>query len=219
MHKETKMKKILKVLICAVFSDMLFAKANAVTVSINLSKHQMTNVTCVMYPSSERIDNPLKSFKVVSDMRCAASCFAKPDECHSFNIRRIEGEKHMKVCELNGPSATQDPPGNTTEDVDHYARYGDWTPESLECKFDAVGMWYSGKLSVTKSGRTCQRWDAQYPHQHTWNNILHFPEDTLAEASNYCRNPDEMSDGPWCYTTDSNSRWEFCDVKLCSKWF
>merc|ERR1712179_482006 len=32
---------------------------------------------------------------------------------------------------------------------------------------------------------------------------------------NYCRNPDNEDEGPWCYTTDPNKRWEFCDVPLC----
>merc|ERR1719213_985813 len=27
---------------------------------------------------------------------------------------------------------------------------------------------------------------------------------------NYCRNPDVESKGVWCYTTDSDVRWEFC---------
>ncbi len=33
---------------------------------------------------------------------------------------------------------------------------------------------------------------------------------------NYCRNPDNKPDGPWCYTMDPNKRWEHCAVPLCS---
>ena len=29
-----------------------------------------------------------------------------------------------------------------------------------------------------------------------------------------CRNPDGDS-GPWCYTTDPDKRWEYCDVPVC----
>ncbi|TKS75381.1 Plasminogen [Collichthys lucidus] len=35
--------------------------------------------------------------------------------------------------------------------------------------------------------------------------------------SNFCRNPDEDAGGPWCYTTDRNTRWEHCDVQSCTE--
>ncbi|XP_022787757.1 uncharacterized protein LOC111327755 [Stylophora pistillata] len=32
-----------------------------------------------------------------------------------------------------------------------------------------------------------------------------------------CRNPDSSApDGPWCYTTDPNVRWEYCNVSRCT---
>ena len=34
-------------------------------------------------------------------------------------------------------------------------------------------------------------------------------------TSNYCRNPDGEL-GPWCYTTDSKKRWEYCGIPKCS---
>ena len=45
-----------------------------------------------------------------------------------------------------------------------------------------------------------------------------YPDSGL--ESNYCRNPRGYGthvngDGPWCYTTDSSTRWEYCDVQLC----
>ena len=33
--------------------------------------------------------------------------------------------------------------------------------------------------------------------------------------SNYCRNPDDEPE-PWCYTTDSDKRWEYCGIPKCS---
>lgn len=33
--------------------------------------------------------------------------------------------------------------------------------------------------------------------------------------SNYCRNPDNERQ-PWCYTTDPNTRWEYCQVPSCN---
>lgn len=33
---------------------------------------------------------------------------------------------------------------------------------------------------------------------------------------NYCRNPDGEP-RPWCFTTDPNKRWEFCDIPRCGK--
>lgn len=32
--------------------------------------------------------------------------------------------------------------------------------------------------------------------------------------NNYCRNPDNQRK-PWCYTTDSETRWEYCQVPTC----
>ena len=83
------------------------------------------------------------------------------------------------------------------------------------CRSTTLGKEYTGTLAVTREGKTCQAWSSQYPHSHTRNNPASFPDADLDEASNYCRNPDNESKGPWCYTTDSSARWEFCDVPFC----
>ena len=31
------------------------------------------------------------------------------------------------------------------------------------------------------------------------------------------RNPDAEPGGPWCYTTDRNVRWEYCDIPRCKR--
>eukprot|EP00966_Prymnesium_polylepis_P110029 2545835-Prymnesium_polylepis.1 len=64
---------------------------------------------------------------------------------------------------------------------------------------------YRGCQNSTRSGLACQRWDSQYPHSHARR-----PERVSGLDSNYCRNPDNEPT-IWCYTTDPNERWDFCD--------
>ncbi len=42
-----------------------------------------------------------------------------------------------------------------------------------------------------------------------------FPEATISDADNFCRNPDLEPQGPWCYTTDRAKRWQYCEIPLC----
>ena len=63
------------------------------------------------------------------------------------------------------------------------------------------GWNYHGTKATTISGYTCQKWSDQWPHSHSqpaWNH-------------NYCRNPDSEQQ-LWCYTTDPNNRWDWCNV-------
>eukprot|EP00058_Branchiostoma_floridae_P019990 XP_002605480.1 hypothetical protein BRAFLDRAFT_92897 [Branchiostoma floridae] len=73
------------------------------------------------------------------------------------------------------------------------------------------GASYRGTATRTRSGRTCQRWDSQTPHGHD-RTPRNYPAGGL--VNNYCRNPDGWY-ALWCYTTDRNSRWEYCDVPSC----
>ena len=50
-------------------------------------------------------------------------------------------------------------------------------------------------------------------------NINNFPDSSLAEASNYCRNPDNEPEGVWCYTTSPRQRWEYCDIRVCGRYY
>ena len=71
---------------------------------------------------------------------------------------------------------------------------------------------------MTETGKTCQRWDVNTPHvvhPDVAEKLLIY-EDSLTDAQNYCRNPNE-ADRPWCYTTDPNERWEYCALKECGK--
>ncbi|KAJ8009055.1 hypothetical protein DPEC_G00084870 [Dallia pectoralis] len=83
----------------------------------------------------------------------------------------------------------------------------------LEC-VNGIGTDYRGTKSKTKSDKTCQRWESKYPHKPNMTPSSH-PKADL--ESNFCRNPDGDSKGPWCYTTDPESRWETCGVQDCSE--
>ena len=82
----------------------------------------------------------------------------------------------------------------------------------IEC-FYGNGLGYRGNVSVTRSGHVCQSWSSQCPHRHD-HPLSEYPE--LVNASNWCRNPGGQGPhGPWCYTTNSSVRWEYCDVEKC----
>jgi len=74
-----------------------------------------------------------------------------------------------------------------------------------------------GTVHETVSGRQCQAWTSNIPHVPSVFSDDQFPDGSREAASNYCRNPDDEPFGPWCYTMDPNTRWEYCDVSLCRK--
>ncbi|KAK7130138.1 hypothetical protein R3I93_019693 [Phoxinus phoxinus] len=72
--------------------------------------------------------------------------------------------------------------------------------------FRGQGEGYRGTVSVTPAGVTCQRWDALFPHNHSYTPHNYKCKDL---RGNYCRNPDG-SEIPWCFTTDPKVRKAFC---------
>ncbi|KAI8496281.1 hypothetical protein Bbelb_261220 [Branchiostoma belcheri] len=88
------------------------------------------------------------------------------------------------------------------------------------CEFEPCqignGASYRGTVSVTSTGKTCQRWDRLFPHVHD-RTPHNYPSSGLEE--NYCRNPDGEP-GVWCFTEDRSVRWERCEVPVCApmKW-
>ncbi|XP_076144322.1 prothrombin [Alosa pseudoharengus] len=81
---------------------------------------------------------------------------------------------------------------------------------SGDCSYEK-GETYSAAVSTTSSGKACQYWSSNFPHRITeFNTSL---DDSLKE--NYCRNPDQSSDGPWCFTRDPTVRRESCAIPNC----
>ena len=83
-------------------------------------------------------------------------------------------------------------------------------PECDETMYGARGAGYRGCQSVTRSGLMCQSWAAQTPHQHSLADES--AGESAEAAKNHCRNPDG-GDSIWCYTTDPNVRFDYCDPR------
>jgi serine/threonine protein kinase len=75
------------------------------------------------------------------------------------------------------------------------------------------GLTYTGTVNVTASGLPCMSWDLQLPFDvRPINSLLR--RDLIGH--NYCRNPEQRSDQPWCYaSTSSGIVPENCAVAAC----
>ena len=75
---------------------------------------------------------------------------------------------------------------------------------------------YKGNLSVTASGRQCQAWSSNWPHEHDFHMDSLFRVDgSVKAAENYCRDPRNKG-RIWCFTTDPDVSWEFCNFHPCT---
>ena len=74
---------------------------------------------------------------------------------------------------------------------------------------------WSGTIRHGMSGRLCQEWVLNTPHEHTRHTDSAFPDGSQKAARNYCRDPDGEG-RPWCYTVDPNVRWEYCPIPHCN---
>uniref|UniRef100_A0A8K9XR73 Macrophage stimulating 1 n=1 Tax=Oncorhynchus mykiss TaxID=8022 RepID=A0A8K9XR73_ONCMY len=84
--------------------------------------------------------------------------------------------------------------------------------EAEDC-YHENGKNYRGVVRKTRKGVTCQKWSVNMPHKTKINPGTH-PEGNLTE--NYCRNPDGDQHGPWCYTTDPKTEFDYCAIKQCA---
>ncbi|KAJ3612450.1 hypothetical protein NHX12_020725, partial [Muraenolepis orangiensis] len=95
-----------------------------------------------------------------------------------------------EYCNISVCDSLGDPPVNVT----------------TSCVRGKAAADYRGTVNLTPKGVTCQRWDAQAPHNHSYHPQNHKCRDL---RENYCRNPDG-SDQPWCFTTDPHQRRADC---------
>ncbi|CAB4031273.1 zinc metallo ase nas-4-like, partial [Paramuricea clavata] len=101
------------------------------------------------------------------------------------------------------------------------------TPTSAKCIKSKTkdGRDYNGMLSYTEKGVTCQSWNSNYPHRNavvTHNYHSDYKMGLMVKKNrdhymyhNYCRNPQGKRKRPWCYTTKTKPKWQYCDLKIC----
>ncbi|XP_074862133.1 hepatocyte growth factor-like protein isoform X2 [Carettochelys insculpta] len=82
----------------------------------------------------------------------------------------------------------------------------------VEDCYHGNGELYTGKVSKTRKGVTCQKWSEGSPHTPQISPSV-LPAMRLEQ--NYCRNPDNDSHGPWCYTMDPHTQFDYCAIKPC----
>ena len=89
---------------------------------------------------------------------------------------------------------------------------------SVGCQV-GIGSDYMGYKSQTQTGLECQEWwrGTPQPHSGDTRDLANFPDVTLKDAVNYCRNPTNDTGGVWCFTMDTMVRKGYCDVPDCSQ--
>ncbi|XP_071952896.1 uncharacterized protein [Antedon mediterranea] len=88
--------------------------------------------------------------------------------------------------------------------------YNEYEPEISECTLMENKNDYRGLVHTTTNNILCQTWTSNSPHV-PYSGISIPNSETGLGHHNLCRNPDNEP-GAWCYTSDANVRWEYCDV-------
>ncbi|XP_039991455.1 plasminogen activator, urokinase b [Xiphias gladius] len=74
--------------------------------------------------------------------------------------------------------------------------------------YEGLGVFYRGRVSRSKSGRTCEEWDSDARERF-------MSSDVNSGRHNYCRNL-YYRRRPWCYVWRNQQLvWEYCDIPHC----
>uniref|UniRef100_A0A224XGT8 Putative thrombospondin type 1 repeat protein n=1 Tax=Panstrongylus lignarius TaxID=156445 RepID=A0A224XGT8_9HEMI len=82
------------------------------------------------------------------------------------------------------------------------------------CKLSIRGTEYIGRISMTKSGGNCDYWES--PQLDKEITELDLPDGNKRAARNFCRNPNNSTNGTWCYTNVGSKEKEYCSLPICS---
>ena len=89
--------------------------------------------------------------------------------------------------------------------------------DSDECYSYGQSKYYKDDSQETDNGSLCVDWllyEAVSSNQNRDYVIdSNFPDGSVANASNFCRNPSD-SERPWCFTTDDGD-WNWCNFSIC----
>ncbi|CAB4004558.1 coadhesin-like isoform X2 [Paramuricea clavata] len=169
----------------------------------------------LFFPSCDRTQSVFKEQKI-----CRESYLELPHMCGKlfemflrYYIIKFPEKKKLYLGELQPTRNAGDSPecwyfNELAKSTDAFPA-PEWATNA-DCLY-LNGSSYHGNISVTASGIPCQSWTEQCPHRHTMNKT--YPE--LNNAKSYCRNPQNSGQRPWCFTTDRNKGWEYCDILKC----
>uniref|UniRef100_A0ACB8EHU2 Threonyl-tRNA synthetase n=1 Tax=Sphaerodactylus townsendi TaxID=933632 RepID=A0ACB8EHU2_9SAUR len=150
--------------------------------------------------ATELVSGTLQKEKPAVIEECARQC-TNMLHCRAFNYN---WQSHG--CQLL--SLTQHSPQTQLQRNVHYDLYQ--KKAYMRNCVVGDGSSYRGVQSVTENGETCQHWRLKVPHDHRFS-----PSARNGLEENYCRNPDKDHHGPWCYTTNPNTRYQSCGIKKC----
>ncbi|XP_008310126.1 hepatocyte growth factor [Cynoglossus semilaevis] len=147
----------------------------------------------------------------VSGILCQPWASPIPHE-HKFMSKKYRKKDLRENYCRNPDNSTGGPWCFTTDPRPHLRHQECGIPQcsQVEC-VNCNGEDYRGPMDHTETGKECQRWDLDEPHVHPYH-PKRYPDKGLDD--NYCRNPDGRQK-PWCFTTDPNTSWEYCNIKLC----
>jgi len=103
--------------------------------------------------------------------------------------------------------------GNTRA-MNEYINKKTWLKLNYGCGNDIVLFTdYTGKHSTTVTGKTCLHWKDATKKKYR-------PSSYPMLQENYCRNPSNSLEGPWCYVknTKKAGQFEWCDIPKCPKY-
>uniref|UniRef100_A0A8C6P3H0 Hepatocyte growth factor n=1 Tax=Nothobranchius furzeri TaxID=105023 RepID=A0A8C6P3H0_NOTFU len=148
----------------------------------------------------------------VTGILCQAWASPIPHE-HNFMSKRFRKHDLRENYCRNPDNSTAGPWCFTTDPRPHLRHQDCGIPQcsQVEC-VNCNGEDYRGPMDQTESGKECQRWDLEEPHKHLYH-PKRYPNKGLDD--NYCRNPNGRH-RPWCFTTDPNTVWEYCDIKVAT---
>ena len=92
-----------------------------------------------------------------------------------------------------------------------------YNDHNSDCTWTFAGDEYRGHYALTVTARSCRMWSdvKDSKDQSVMFTDEHFPEQSIDEAYNFCRNPNASKSGSWCYTTDPRMEWEYCPIPSC----
>ncbi|XP_040981174.1 plasminogen-like isoform X2 [Aquila chrysaetos chrysaetos] len=143
-----------------------------------------------------------QSYKTNNEKECAEKCEAE----RNFNCRAFLFTRKKLQCLTLAENAKMTVTFSSTDAVLYEKKI-----YLLQCR-RGIGKDYRGMEAKTWRGIPCQKWAEKTPHNPNYTPEKH-PNAGLDE--NYCRNPDGDERGPWCYTTDSATRFDYCNIPEC----